>query len=118
MAAIDRIKQHFAEIGVRSVESAAWGEDGKPLVIYFAPMTLAEKQRMLTIGETDGYVARLADVLIMKAMDAEGKKLFTIADKHILRNKADPDELARIVREMMSSPSVDDMGKGLGTTES
>jgi hypothetical protein len=116
MAAIERIKQHFAGIGVRHVESAAWGEEGKPLLIYFSPMTLAEKQRLLTIGEEQGYVARLADALIMKALDADGKKLFTIEDKHALRNQADPDELARIVREMMSSPSVDDMGKGSSRT--
>jgi len=118
MSLIERMKAHFTDIGVRHLEAPEWGEEGKPLVIYFSPLTLAEKQKLQTIGERDGYVARLADALIMKAMDAEGKKLYTVADKHALRNQVDPDVLARVVLEMMSSPGVDEMGKGSsGTSE-
>lgn len=116
MGLIDRMKAHFTDIGVRHVEVPEWGEDGKPLAIYFSPMTLAEKQKLMTIGERDGYVARLADALIMKAMDAEGKKLFTIEDKRTLRNQVDPDVLARVVRDMMASPGEDEMGKGSSGT--
>lgn len=111
MSLIDRMKAHFTDIGVRHIEVPEWGEDGKPLLVYFRPMTLAEKQKLLSIGERDGLVARLADALVMKAMDAEGKKLFTVEDKHALRNQVDPDVLARVVRDMMSSPGVDEMGK-------
>lgn len=111
MGVIDRMKAHFTDIGVRHVEVPEWGEDGKPLVVYFRPMTLAEKQKLMTIGEREGYVARLADALVMKAMDAQGKKLFTIEDKQALRNQVDPDVLARVVRDMMASPSEEEMGK-------
>lgn len=117
MSLIDRMKAHFTDIGVRSIEVPEWGEDGKPLVIYFAPMTLADKQKLMTIGERDGYVARLADALIMKAMDAEGKKLFTVGDKQALRHQVDPDVLARVVRDMMAGPTEEDMGKGSSRTE-
>jgi len=112
MSVLDRMKAHFSDIGVRHIEVPEWGEDGQPLVIYFSPLTLEEKQKLQTIGERDGYVARLADALVMKAMDKDGKKLFTIEDKRTLRKQVDPDVIARVVLEMMSSPGADEMGKG------
>lgn len=110
MGTLDRAKAHFADIGTQSIEVPEWGEPGTPLVIYFKPLTLAEKQKLHTIAELEGYVSRLADCLIMKALDAEGKKLYTIEDKHALRHAVDPDILARIVTRMMSSPGVKEMG--------
>jgi hypothetical protein len=117
MSAIERAKAHYTDLGVQSQEVPEWGEpaDGenpvKPLIIYWKPITLSEKQQLQTIGERDGYVARLADALIMKALDAEGKKLFTIEHKHALRHQVDPDVLARVVMRMMASPGVTEMGK-------
>lgn len=118
MSAIDRAKAHFTDYGIQSAEVPEWGEPaegdapGKPLVIYWKPITLAEKQRLQAIGEAEGYVARLADCLIMKALDADGKKLYTLADKHALRHLVDPDVIARVVLRMMASPGVPEMGKG------
>lgn len=118
MSAIDRAKAHFTDYGIQSIEVPEWGEPadgdqpGKPLVVYWKPITLAEKQRLQAVGEADGYIARLADCLILKAVDADGKKLFTLADKHALRHLVDPDVVARVVLKMMASPGVQEMGKG------
>jgi len=111
MSAIDSAKAHFAGFGIQQLEVPEWGEDGKPLIVYWKPMTLAEKQRLATVGEQDGYLARLADCLILKGLDAEGKKLFTLEHKHALRHSVDPDVLARIVTRMMAAPAAGDLGK-------
>lgn len=111
MAAIDSAKKHFTDLGMQRAEVPEWGEDGKPLVVYWKPITLEEKQRLQTIGERDGYVARLADALIMKAIDANGAKLFTLDDKFALRHGVDPDVMARLVIQMMASPGAKEMGK-------
>lgn len=116
MDAIDRITKHFDGFGVQTVEVPEWGDENGPLVIRFTPMTLAESQRLQRIGERDGTLSRLADCLIMKALDAEGKKMFTIDHKHRLLNRADKDVLARVVLCMMASPSVEDMGKDSSRT--
>lgn len=113
---IGRMKRHFADLGVQTIEVPEWGEEGKPLVIYFKPITLGEKQRLMTLGEREGYIARLADALVMKALDADGKKLFTIEHMPALRNSVDPDVLSRVVARMMASPSADDMGKASSET--
>jgi hypothetical protein len=119
MAAIDNARRHFDAIGVRKIEVPEWGEsDDQPLAIYFSPFTLADKQKLAEVGEREGFLARLADALIMKATDAEGKKLFTIDEKRALRTKVDPDVIARVVAEMMRTPSVDDMEKNSSRTPS
>ena len=108
---IDRAKSHFSDFGIQSLEVPEWGEEDRPLVVYWKPMTIAEKQTLHTVGERDGYVARLVDCLIMKALDSDGKKLFTLENKHSLRHSVDPDVIARIVHRMMASPGVQEMGK-------
>jgi hypothetical protein len=111
MSILERAKAHFADFGVQSTEVPEWGEGDKPLVIYWKPITLDEKQRLHFIGQEQGYVSRLADCLIMKALDADGKKLFTLEHKHALRHSVDPDVLARVVTQMMASPGVKELGK-------
>jgi len=117
MAVLDRAKAHFTDLGVQHLEVPEWGEPAsgetpaKPLLIYWKPITLAEKQQLHNVAERDGYLARLADALILKALDAEGKKLFTIEDKFTLRHGVDPDVLAYVVTRMMASPGVKELGK-------
>jgi hypothetical protein len=115
---IEQMKRHFAAFGTQSIEVPEWGEDGKPLVIYYTPMTLAEKQRLDYALEREGRVGRLADALIMKALDAQGKPLYTVADKKALREEVDPDVLARVVVRMMTTPSIEDMEKNSKGTPS
>lgn len=112
MSLIDRVKEQFTRQPVRVIEVPEWAdEDGKPLLIYVTPLTLSEKQRLQTIGEEHGYIARLAHVLVMKARDEQGKALFTIADKHALMHSADTEVIARVVNEIMKTPSVEDAVK-------
>lgn len=120
MSLIDNAKKHFNEISApRRIEVPEWGEDAEhPAVIYTTPFTLAEKQKLMEIGDREGYLSRLADALIMKATDDAGKKLFTIDHKHALRHKVDSDVLARVVNEMMRVPSVEDMEKNSPRTPS
>lgn len=111
MKLIERVVAHYDAPGVQSVEVPEWGEEGKPQVIYWRPITLQEKQRLATVGMDEGMVVRLVDALILKALDAEGNKLFTLEDKAKLLRKADPEVVARVVMQMMASPGVTELGK-------
>jgi hypothetical protein len=46
MSVIDRVKEHFESKGIKKIEVAEWGEEGKPLEIYCNPFTLAEKSKV------------------------------------------------------------------------
>lgn len=107
MAAIDQVRAHYDRQAVRQIEVPEWGDESGPLIIHFGPINLAEKQRILRAGEADGRLFSLVEALVIKARDAEGKPLFTIADKKFLRERADPDVIARIVAEMMSAVDVE-----------
>jgi hypothetical protein len=99
MEAIDLVREHFNSLGTKRIEVPEW-----KLVIYSAPMTLAEKNRVYKKSVASD-MDLLVDILIMKATDEAGKKLFTIEHRPTLLNKADSNVVARVANEMISSDS-------------
>ena len=71
MEAIDLVREHFNSLGTKRIEVPEW-----KLVIYSAPMTLAEKNRVYKKSVASD-MDLLVDILIMKATDEAGKKLLT-----------------------------------------
>ena len=66
MSVIDIAKSHFENIGVQSMEVPEWtDQDGKAVVIYWNPITLSEKNRLLKKSDT------LNDVAINRHYDYE-----------------------------------------------
>jgi|GEM_PF-2117752 len=83
---VARAIRHFESLGLRTVEVPEWGEgEGKPLVIHYTPITIAEKQDILREAALSaGGEHGAARCIIMKALDAQGQPLFTLAHKHWL----------------------------------
>ena len=112
MSIIDRAKSHFEGLGVQSIEIEEWkDDDGKPTIVYWNPITLLEKNRLLKKSDNLNDIAILADVLVMKALDKDGKKIFKLEDKQTLMENADPNILQRIAQKMVLVPSIDDLKK-------
>ena len=117
MSVIDIAKSHFDNIGVQSMEVSEWkDENGKPVTLYWNPITLLEKNRLLKKSDTLNDIAILADVLVMKALDKDGKKVFKLEDKQTLMNSADPNILQRIAQKMVEVPSIDELKKKIKFT--
>jgi hypothetical protein len=100
--AIDRAVAHFSAQEVRTIEVPEWGDDDGPLVIYVEPFTLREQGRLHKASNGGGDATVLADVLIMKCMDAEGNKMFDLGDKRALQTKVDAGVLARVATDIMA----------------
>jgi len=112
MSVIDIAKSHFENIGVQSMEVLEWkDENGKPVILYWNPITLLEKNRLLKKSDNLNDIAILADVLVMKALDKDGKKVFKLEDKQTLMENADPNILQRIAQKMVLVPTIDDLKK-------
>ena len=112
MKLIDRAKSHFESLGLQSIEVPEWkDDDGKPTKIFWNPITLAEKNRLLKTTGNLNDVSLLADILIMKALDKDGKKMFSLEDKIPLMHKTDPDVLATIANKMVQAISPDEVKK-------
>jgi hypothetical protein len=110
MNVIDRVKAQFESLGVKKIEVAEWGEEGKPLVIYSSPITLAEKRNLFKGAKNDD-IGVLVDVIVLKAKDAEGNKIFKLDDKQVLLNNADTNVIARVSTEILSAVSYEEAEK-------
>jgi len=110
MSVIDRVKEHFDNQGLKKIEVAEWGEEGKPLIIYSKPFTLAEKRNLFK-GARNDDLAVLVDAIVLKAIDDQGNKIFKLDDKKTLLNNADPDIVATVATQMLNTVSFEDAEK-------
>ena len=110
MNVIDRVKEHFEQQGVKKIEVAEWGEEGKPLTIYTSPFTLGEKRNLFKGAKNDD-LGVLVDAIVLKAKDGEGNKIFKLDDKQTLLNNADANVIARVATEMLAGVSYEEAEK-------
>ena len=112
MKLIDRAKSHFESVGVQSMEIPEWkDEDNNPSVIYWNPITLSEKNKLFKKSDNLNDVGILADIILMKAIDKDGKKLFTLEDKIPLMHKVDSDVLAKVATQIIQTITPDEVKK-------
>jgi hypothetical protein len=105
MDAIDLVREHFTALGTRSIEIPEW-----KLTIYSTPVTLAEKNRLYRKAK-DNDMELLVDVLILKATDKDGNKLFNVDHRMTLLHKADSNLIAKAANFILSeaAPSVEEL---------
>lgn len=105
MDAIDLVREHFASLGTRKIEVPEW-----KLTIYATPVTLSEKNRLYRKSK-ENDMELLADVIVMKAQNEKGEKLFTIEHKPTLLNKADSNVVARVSNAILAdeAPKADEL---------
>ena len=104
MSVIDRVKTHFDTLQTITIEVPEWKDEaGNPSVIYWNPITLSEKNKLFRKSDNLNDVSILADILVMKALDKDGNKIFTLEDKLALMHKVDSDVLSRIATAMVQA---------------
>mgnify|MGYP001181400836 CR=1 FL=1 len=102
-SAIQRATEHFKAKPLKRIEIEEWGdENGQPMIAYSSPFTLKDQGRLQYLTEKQSAADTLAELLIMKLVDDNGDKLFTIDDKNALRNDVDASVVARIANQVMS----------------
>ena len=112
MSILDSAKSHFENIGVQSIEVPEWkDEDGKPTVLFWNPINLYEKNKLFKKSDNMTDVSILADIVVMKSLDKDGKKIFKLEDKMDLLTKVDSDVLSRIATAMIQVVSPDEVKK-------
>lgn len=95
MRAIERVKSHFSQNKGSHVDVPEWGSKGQPFKIFYDPMTPYQRKRLAV--ENGSFDAEMfVEILIMKAQDENGEKLFSDADRHALLTEADGAIIGRI----------------------
>lgn len=110
MKAIESALAFTKAIGTRSIEVPEWkDENGQPVRIHWTPLTLSERERIFR--GSDLKLTSYADVLHLKALDAEGKKMFDLEDKVVLSTAVESGVVQRIALEILRAPSLEDLEK-------
>ena len=100
--AIDNVVAHFDSQEIKKIEVKEWGTEEQPLEIFTNPLTLQESKRLYKMAN-GGDLEVMVYAIITKSLDAEGNKLFTLADKDSLMNKADVEVLSNVASEILGS---------------
>lgn len=103
MTILEQAVAHF-KAGREQLEKLSvpeWSENGTAATIYFKPtMSLMERGRIMKAFNSDNPALALAEVLVIRALDEQGNKLFRPSDKAQLVREVDEEIIARIVNEM------------------
>lgn len=108
---IECARLHFRADERRTIEVPEWGEGGKPLVLYAAPCTLADKRVLHNRYKDGGLQEMYVHALVMKAQTEDGQPAFDLADKRALMTSVAPEVVERIAEQILASASPEDAEK-------
>jgi hypothetical protein len=92
--AIDRLRKAAnLEPAKREVELS----DGSTFEMYVTPLTMAERERAQKQAKSDEATAFALQLLIAKAMDENGKKLFSPGEIDVLKNEVKDKDLQSLM---------------------
>lgn len=87
------------------------GEDGKPLVVYLHPLTVAQKSKIMPLVRKDdlSYVVKS---VIMSARDEDGTPSFDLEDEKAMMRTKNDDWIAKAYLKINSNKStIDELGE-------
>ncbi len=101
MSVIDNATAHYAAQERLIITVPEWGKDGVPLEIHCMPMTMADVNMMQKIASKKASnIEQAANIILVKAKNKEGKRLFSVTDKDKLLNQADYRVVTRIAEQI------------------
>tara|TARA_R100001126_G_scaffold44718_1_gene25375 strand:+ start:9226 stop:9546 length:321 start_codon:yes stop_codon:yes gene_type:complete len=105
MKAIEKAKSHFDLQEIQSYYIEEWD-----LKVFWKPLTLGETAKLFKVSKEDS-LTMMAMVLIYKALDEEGNKIFSIDDKPALLNNVDRNVLVKVAQLMTGEETLEDTKK-------
>lgn len=111
MSVIDNASEHFKSKlagGLKKVSVPEWKTD-----IYFKPAyPFSVEQKIIQLQSAGNTVEALVETLIAKALDPEGKPLFSKFNKSKLMNDVDPNVIIRVCAEINTPvETLEEIGK-------
>ena len=101
----DGIREHFNTLETKVIEVPEWGLVGEK-AIHSKPFNMLEKQKIFK-GATGTDLIVLIDVIIEKALDKDGKKMFNATHVLAFKTKADTNIIADVATKIMGTENTD-----------
>ena len=107
MSIAERIKARTSK--KRHIDVEEWGEDGTPERVYYGPLLAGELNRIQRKHPTflqSASFEGMVDLIILKAENGQGEKMFTLEDKPVLMRE-EVSVISNVAAEFMSGTSVE-----------
>ena len=100
LSALDRLRKAAnLEPSKKEVELS----DGSIFEMYVSPLTMAERERAQKQAKSDDANAFALQLLIAKAQDENGRKLFSAGEIDVLKNEVKDSDLQRLMLAVINS---------------
>lgn len=100
MSVIEKAKSHFKTILSQGLQGPLSVPEWDTQIWYKPATTFQQESKIVELQSQGKTVEALVESLIMRALDQDGKQLFTRSDKVELMRAVDPNIIMRVVTEM------------------
>lgn len=104
--AIDRLRKAANFEPIKQEVTLANGDE---FVFYAKPLTAAERERAQKDAKSDNANEFAMQLLVMKALDENGEKLFRAGDIPVLKREVEDEDLQKIVLCVLRPRGEDDV---------
>ncbi len=105
MSIIDKVKAHNETVELASVYISEWDE-----TLYYKPITVAELDKVGSVLRSKP-IEGMIDILIMKGLNKDGSRAFSVADKPHFLNYTDVTPITKAADAIMNHTTVKDAEK-------
>lgn len=97
MRAIDRAVAHYKKRKNIEISVPEWGDEKGPLIIYMTPLSISDMNAIRAMSKkNDAESVFAVNLIVMKATDKQGERLFSVNDRESLITQCDQSVIERI----------------------
>ena len=100
LSALDRLRK---AANLEPVKKEVTLSDGSVFEMYVTPLTMAERERAQRQAKSDDANAFALQLLIAKAQDVDGRKLFNAGEIDVLKNEVKDADLQSLMLAVINS---------------
>ena len=100
LSALDRLRK---AANLEPIKKEVKLSDGSVFEMYVTPLTMAERERAQRQARSDDANAFALQLLIAKAQDADGRKLFNAGEIDVLKNEVKDADLQNLMLAVINS---------------
>ena len=94
LSALDRLRK---AANLEPIKKEVKLSDGSTFEMYVTPLTMAERERAQKAARSDDANAFALQLLIAKAQDENGRKLFNAGEIDVLKNEVKDSDLQKLM---------------------
>ena len=100
LSALDRLRK---AANLEPIKKEVQLSDGSVFEMYVTPLTMAERERAQKQARSEDANAFALQLLIAKAQDADGRKLFNAGEIDVLKNEVKDADLQNLMLAVINS---------------